>query len=210
VNPAHGVTLETGIKGAWRDGALNASLAAYRIDQRHIPVEDPTVTSSLPNCCYVAGTARSRGVELSVDGELAPGWLIGSGYTYNSSETPGESQSLTATPRHLLKIWTSKKLPDVLAAWTVGGALRAQTGARGTLYYDCDRNPTCPLAEGLSQRPYAVLDLRAAFEVNPAWEVALNVNNIFDKRYFLSQNSPNAQAWYGEPRNFMVRIDARY
>jgi hypothetical protein len=34
---------------------------------------------------------RSRGAELEVDGELAPGWLIGSGYAYNLYRTGDRS-----------------------------------------------------------------------------------------------------------------------
>ena len=41
-------------------------------------------------------------------------------------------------------------------------------------------------------------------------QVALSVNNVFDKRYYLSQNTPLQSLWYGEPRNFMLWIDAKY
>jgi outer membrane receptor for ferric coprogen and ferric-rhodotorulic acid len=39
--------------------------------------------------------------------------------------------------------------------------------------------------------------------------MALSANNVFDKRYYLSQNSPSLGLWYGEPRNFMLRLDGR-
>jgi outer membrane receptor for ferric coprogen and ferric-rhodotorulic acid len=34
VGPQHGVTFESGIKGVWREGALNGYLAVYRVEQR--------------------------------------------------------------------------------------------------------------------------------------------------------------------------------
>jgi outer membrane receptor protein involved in Fe transport len=34
------------------------------------------------------------------------------------------------------------------------------------------------------------------------------VNNVLDKRYYLSQSGVNL--WHGDPRNFMLRIDAKY
>ena len=58
--------------------------------------------------------------------------------------------------------------------------------------------------------PYAVLDLRAGYQISPNWQVALSVNNVLDKRYYLSQDSPLLSLWYGEPRNFRFRIDAKY
>ena len=164
-----------------------------------------------PNCCFVSGTGHSRGAELEVDGELAPDWLIGSGYTYNQNETADDSVPTTSTPRHLLKIWTSTALPGAYSQWTVGGSLRAQTPARGNRFFSCDAQfQNCVPEEAVGMRAYAVLDLRAGFEVDANWQVALSLNNVFDKRYYLSQNTPTMNVWYGEPRNFMIRIDAKY
>jgi outer membrane receptor protein involved in Fe transport len=57
-------------------------------------------------------------------------------------------------------------------------------------------------------RPYAVFDLREGFRLDRNWQVALSVNNVLDKRYYLSQD--NVNLWHGDPRNFMLRIDAKY
>jgi TonB-dependent siderophore receptor len=209
IGPAHGVNIETGIKGVWRDGALNASLVTYRIQQRHVPVRSE-VTPEL-NCCFVSGSTRSRGVDLDIDGELAPGWLIGGGYTYNQHETADGSIPSTSTPRHQLKVWTSTTLPGALSRWTVGGSLRAQTAARGNLATRCDAQfQNCVPEEVVAAKARAVLDLRAGFRLDANWELALSLNNAFDKRYYLSQDTPNQTVWYGEPRNFMLRIDGGY
>jgi outer membrane receptor for ferric coprogen and ferric-rhodotorulic acid len=210
VGPQHGDTFESGVKGAWHDGALNGSLAVYRVKQSNVTVLSAE-PSSIPLCCYSTGTGRSQGVELELDGELARGWLIGSGYTYNQYGTGTPDLAVTSTPRHLLKVWTSARLPGALSGWTIGGSLHAQTAPPGAPTYSCDAQvQTCVRAEQVSMRPYAVLDLRVGYRLSPNWQVALSVNNILDKRYFLSQNTPVFSAWYGEPRNFMLRIDAKY
>lgn len=210
VGPEHGVNVETGLKGVWRDGTLNASLVAYDIAQRNAVIQDPSVPPS-QNCCYLGVTGHSRGAELEVDGAFGSGWLIGSGYTYNLNEAPDRGIPTTSTPRHLLKIWTSKRLPEAWARWTVGGALRAQTPARGNLFFSCSvQLQTCTGEEATGMRAYAVLDLRAGFDIDPNWRVALSVNNVLDKRYYLSQSTPAQSVWYGEPRNFMFRIDAEF
>ena len=212
IGPKHGVNLETGLKGAWREGTLNGSLSVYQTAQGNVPLPDRA--NSLPglsNCCFVTGEARSRGAEIEVDGELARGWLVGSGYTFNLHDAADGGIPVTSSPRHLLKIWTSTALPGALSAWTVGGSVRAQTAARGNLLLACDAQfQNCRPTEVVGQRAYAVLDLRAAFEINPSWEVALSVNNVLDKRYYLSQNTPAMNVWYGDPRNFMLRIDASF
>ena len=208
VGPQHGITFESGIKGAWREGKLNGYLAVYRVEQRDVPLQVPG-PSNILGCCYTSTAGRSRGVELGVDGELAPGWLIGSGYTYNLYTTGTYDAPVTSTPRHLLKIWTSAKLAGAYSPWTIGGSLRAQTASPGEQVVSCDAQ-SCTLSPFVTTSPYAVLDLRAGYQLSRDWQVALSVNNVVDKRYYLSQDTPNVGFWYGEPRNFMLRIDAKY
>src|SRR5580698_737965 len=212
LGPEHGITFESGLKGAWRDGALNGSLALYRIEQRGVPLPMGATISALNDCCYTSGAGRSRGAELEVDGELAPGWLIGSGYTYNlykTGEAGPNNYPDEATPHHLLKIWTSARLPGGFSRWTTGGSLRAQTAAPGARVYYCNAQlQNCAPGMDVGTRPYAVFDLREGFKLNRNWQVALTVNNVLDKRYYLSQSGVNL--WHGDPRNFMLRIDAKY
>jgi outer membrane receptor for ferric coprogen and ferric-rhodotorulic acid len=93
----------------------------------------------------------------------------------------------------------------------VGGSLRAQTPARGSRYIQCSPGlAECTNEEAVGQKKYAVLDLRAGFDIDTNWQAALSVNNVLDKRYYLSQDTPSNDVWYGEPRNFMIRIDASF
>ena len=219
VGPQHGVTFESGIKGAWREGKLNGYLAVYRLEQRDVPEPAFVPNNNTPYCCWTSGAGRSLGVELGVDGELAPGWLIGSGYAYNLTryiynlyDAGTNVYPDTSTPRHLLKIWTSARLSGAFSRWTIGGSLRAQTTSPPALLDSCGPRvsyaPNC--FQDVTTRPYAVLDLRAGYQLSRNWRVALNVNNVFDKRYYLSEETPSPSFWYGEPRNFMLRIDAKY
>jgi outer-membrane receptor for ferric coprogen and ferric-rhodotorulic acid len=210
VGPQHGITFESGIKGAWREGKLNGYLAVYRVEQRDVPLQVPGLSNIL-GCCYTSTAGRSRGVELGVDGELAPGWLLGSGYAYNLYATGTYDAPVTSTPRHLLKVWTSAKLAGAFSRWTMGGSLRAQTASPGEQVFSCDaQGQNCALSPFVTTRPYTVLDVRAGYRLSGNWQVALSVNNVGDKRYYLSQDTPNVGFWYGEPRNFMLRIDAKY
>jgi outer membrane receptor for ferric coprogen and ferric-rhodotorulic acid len=60
------------------------------------------------------------------------------------------------------------------------------------------------------QGSYMVAGLRAGYEINPHLRAALNVNNVLDRIYYQAVGSAGGGSWYGEPRNFMVRIDGRY
>jgi outer membrane receptor for ferric coprogen and ferric-rhodotorulic acid len=38
----------------------------------------------------------------------------------------------------------------------------------------------------------------------------LSVNNLLDRRYYQTVDATAGGNWYGEPRNFMLRLDGRY
>jgi len=207
IGPADGITVETGVKGVWRDGAVNGALALYRIKQTDLPLFDleAPYDPSRPDCCALSDTARSYGAELEVNGEPQPGWLVGAGYTYNHNEPPSYVTSALASPRHLAKVWTSLQLRGELARWNVGANLEAQTDTttRG-LEAVCGTN--C-LNRKLVQKGYSVVDLRTAFQLNPSWEISLSVNNLFDKHYYDSVGPYLWNSWYGPPRNFMLSLE---
>jgi len=211
VGPAHGATLETGIKGAWRDGALNGSLAVYRAVQRNKPFQDPApAPPSLPyGCCVLTGSIRSSGADLQINGELLPGSLIGAGYTYNASVDADGGFVIASAPMHLLKVWTSNRLPGDLNRWTVGGSLRAQTPVAAAFTFVCTADFQTCMGHKVLQGAFAVVDLHSGFQITPNWAIALSVNNILDKSYYESY-SRYQQVWYGEPRNFMLRVDGKY
>ena len=206
---ARGATSELGIKGAWGGGALNGALVLYSIAQHNVPISAPVPPNTISViCCWVGGTTRSRGVDLEISGELAPGWLIGAGYTYNENEDPDGDPLSTITPKHLLKVWTSKQLPGAFDRWTVGGNLHAQSRTLSGINTYCATGVCTDFY--VVEEPYAVVDLRAAYQIDPQWEVSLSVNNVLDKNYYESIGSPAMHTWYGEPRSVMLRMDGRY
>jgi outer membrane receptor for ferric coprogen and ferric-rhodotorulic acid len=58
--------------------------------------------------------------------------------------------------------------------------------------------------------PYAVLDLRAAFNIDSNWSASLSVDNVFDRIYYESIDTPLLRGWYGPPRTAILRIDGRF
>ncbi len=212
-----GVNVESGIKGAWRGGALNATLAVYSIDQRGLPRDDPRQPPGgmLYGCCYLpSDSIRSRGVDLELNGRLAAGWLIGTGYTYNVNYGDSSGDLPGATPRHLLKLWTSKQLTGVLSRWTVGGSLQAQSrNYQGYVTCPMDSQGNCTgdfVFLKTTQGPYAVVGMRVSYQVDSHWQAALSVNNVFDRVYYQTVGASDSNNWYGTPRNFLLRLDARY
>ncbi|MBM0104887.1 TonB-dependent siderophore receptor [Steroidobacter sp. S1-65] len=192
IDAIQGVTLEAGIKGALGEGALNSSLAVYKTVQRGIAVSDRQ-PAPVPRCCYRAsGRLETTGVDLELSGHIGRDWLIGAGYTYNGRERV--VLQTQPTPRHLLKAWTDYPLPGAWHRWTIGGSLHA-------------KSTLTPRSQFAGQKSYAVLNPRVSYRFDEHWQAALTVNNVFDEYYY---EDFLGAFWYGEPRNYFLRIDARF
>ena len=44
------------------------------------------------------------------------------------------------------------------------------------------------------------------YDVDQNWTVALNGNNLFDRRYYASVGTSEYGNYYGEPRNFTLTL----
>ncbi|MDZ4021847.1 Ferric-pseudobactin BN7/BN8 receptor [Pseudomonas sichuanensis] len=208
VTPIVGKNYEVGIKGEYFDGALNASLAVFRIDQENRQVE-----VKLPNCpqlsCYQAsGEVRSQGIDFELQGALTEQWQIGGGYTYARVHTVKDQNNPqninkplnSDTPEHQFKLYTTYRFQGPLEKLRVGGGVTWQS----RMYNDI------ALADGSSYRliqgGYAVTDLMAGYQVSPHLDLQLNANNVFDKHYYssISKSVDYGGDTFGDPRNFML------
>ncbi|MFT3803915.1 MAG: TonB-dependent siderophore receptor [Burkholderiaceae bacterium] len=208
--PVIGANYEAGIKGAFYGGKLNTSFAVFRIDERNRATQvSPTV---IDGCCYAAnGKVRSQGFEAEVSGQLLPGWQMAAGYTYNTSKYIQDpvSQGLpfrSFSPKHMLRLWTTYRLPGPWNAWDLGGGVNWQSAT-----YSEGGRP----AVRASQSSYAVVSLRAGYRIDRHWSASLNVNNLFDKTYYTRLGSggfgpANFGNVYGEPRSVQLTLRARF
>jgi outer membrane receptor for ferric coprogen and ferric-rhodotorulic acid len=220
VPPADGIDREVGLKGSWRNGALNGLVVLYDIEQRGLAVRDLSTSfvnqQGLSTCCFIRnGTNKSSGVDAELNGELAPGWLIGTGYTFNVNHALEGGELSSATPRHLFKLWSSWQPPGEYRRWTIGGSVQAQSSnfEAGSLCAQLDSFGNCLVSRQsfrAVQGSFAVINLRAGYQIDAHWRAALSVNNVFDRIYYQTIGIPAGGSWYGEPRGFVLRVDGRY
>ncbi|AIZ32697.1 TonB-dependent siderophore receptor [Pseudomonas parafulva] len=205
--PIVGKNYEVGIKGEYFDGALNASLAVFRIDQENRQVE-----VSLANCpqltCYQAsGEVRSQGIDFELQGALTDQWQLGTGYTYARVHTIKDDNNPAAvnkplnsdTPEHQFKLFTTYRFQGPLDKLRVGGGVTWQS----RMYNDIPVNGS---TYRLQQGSYAVTDLMAGYQVNRHLDLQLNANNVFDRRYYssISKSVDYGGDNFGDPRNLML------
>lgn len=208
VKPIVGKNYEVGIKGEYFDGALNASVALFRVDQENRAVKIPPADCPQAECYEASGEIRSQGIDFELQGALTENWQVGGGYTYARTHTIKDAanpqnvnkQFDPDTPEHLFKLTTSYHFQGPLEKLRVGGNVSWQS----RLYNDI------PLADGskyrLEQGSYAITDLMAGYRVSQNLDLQVNANNIFDRRYYstIANSVSYGGDAYGSPRNMLL------
>jgi len=204
LDPVVGSNYEIGIKGEFYDGKLNAGLAFFRLEQTNLAEIDESIAPDTlcdGRCYNASGKVISEGIDINLAGELLPGWQMMTGYTYVDSEyASGQDkgrQYNTHLPQHIFNLSTIYQLPQT--QWSVGGDLQYHS----KIYQESD---VYNVVEGYrtEQGGVALVGLLAKYAINERSEVKLNVNNVFDRKYFESVGSPNYFNSYGAPRSFYV------
>ncbi|MCS0628644.1 TonB-dependent siderophore receptor [Telluria mixta] len=199
LKPTQTVNKEAGVK---LDLTARSSLTAALFDmtQSNIQVADPANTNfSLP-----VGRQRTRGLELSFMGEIAPGWDAIAGYAnmrgkiedsteLTSAGKPFEGNTAALTPRHTFNAWIKHRLDGHF--WVAAGGR-----AESSRYASPDDLTTLP--------GYGVLQLGAGYDSGKV-DVTVTVRNLLNRTYFVSAHSgANDYNMPGEPRT--VLVSARY
>ncbi|AUA57456.1 Ferripyoverdine receptor precursor [Achromobacter spanius] len=203
LEPIKGNTYEIGLKSTWLDGQLNGSLALFRTRQDNYAMIDGDKLAPNGDSAYVAADgAVMRGVEAELSGELTPGWQMQLSYAYVDRRLPQGFITQVGLPRHIAKLYTTYRLPGDLSGLTVGGGVRWESGSDYSM-----RGPGGQQFES-SQSGYALVDLMARYQFNRQWSATLNLNNIFDKKYYASTNVYSN--YYGAPFSAMLGVNYKY
>ncbi|PVZ42721.1 TonB-dependent siderophore receptor [Pseudomonas sp. CC120222-01a] len=208
VKPIVGKNYEVGIKGEYFGGALNASIALFRIDQENRATQVFVADCPQTSCYEASGEVRSQGIDMELQGALTPNWQVGGGYTYARAHTIKDAANPanvnqrfdTDTPEHMFKLNTVYHFQGPLEKLRVGGNISWQS----RIYNDFT------VADGseyrLIQGSYAVTDLMAGYRVNQNLDLQLNANNVFDRKYYsaIASSVDYAGDTWGAPRNMML------
>ncbi|EPJ86877.1 outer membrane ferripyoverdine receptor [Pseudomonas sp. CFII64] len=208
LDPMTGKNYEIGLKGEYFDGALNASVALFEMEQENraylLDNQNQSNCPSFPatSCYGAAGKVRSRGIDTELTGALTPNWQFSASYTYVLSQyvkdaTEGNEGKLFAPnqPKHLFKAATNYNLQGELSKVRVGADLFAQSET-----FNRVGNGTA------DQDAYGIVGLMAGYKFDEHWDGRVNFNNVLNTRYW--QGIPNASGTgqYGDPRNLMFSL----
>ena len=189
LDPVDGKSYEVGVKGAWFDNRLNASLAVFRIEQDNVgqATGEPVQGSQNEFAYRAARGTVSRGFEFELNGELAPGWNATFGASRYVAKDINGADINTNLPQTALKLFTSYT-PQSLQELTVGGGANWQN----RIYYPV------PAYGRIEQSGYALVSAFVRYRISPEFSVQANLNNLLDKKYLSQINGYGA---YGDGRN---------
>jgi outer membrane receptor for ferric coprogen and ferric-rhodotorulic acid len=200
IDPREGRQYEVGLKGAFLGGSLNTSLAFFNLQDKNRAI------AVSPGNYVAQGKVEVQGVEAEVSGEVLPGWQLQAGYTYSESEYLNGSTSgavfSTYTPRHQLQLWSDYTFHGS-DAWYDGLSVGAGVKAYSSF---------SSIAQGVEVKApgYAVVNLRMGYQINDHLSANLNVNNVFDKKYYARVGSSSVFNFYGEPLNATFSLRATF
>jgi iron complex outermembrane recepter protein len=193
--PERGTQYEVGMKVDWTNN-LSSTLALYEITRSNVlttDFRDPTGNSSIQT-----GEQRSRGIELDIAGEIAPGWKIIGGYAYTDAQVTEDNNNLEGNrinnvPEHAFSLWSSYEIQQ--------GNLQGLGFGLG-LFYVGERQGD--LDNTFSSPSYVRTDAALFYRRNN-FRAALNFQNLFDNEYFETAES-DLRVFPGAPRTIKFTL----
>jgi len=191
----HANQWEAGVKLDAAEGRVSATASYYDIQVQDLLRSTPVLESRLgandgiPNAQTQNGTQLSRGVELNLTATPLTGLNVVAGFAYNFSKwqnaTEGENgrRPNTASSPYLANAWVSYRQPE--------GALKGLGAGFGGNYASDNRIQNA--ATNVFTLPsYTVLNASAFYD-QPHSRVALKVDNLTDKHYWIGYTTMSPQ-----------------
>lgn len=158
---------------------------------------------ALPGGVYKrVGSAESKGFEVEVNGNLLPGLDVTAGYTFSNAKilpfSSGETNAVAGktvafAPKNLMNAWINYEVQN--------GAAKGLSLSAGANYMD---ETFTNSSNSYALPAYTVFDVALGYRVGRVG-VRLNVNNLFNEKYFANAIFAN-QFSPGATRNLLVTV----
>jgi catecholate siderophore receptor len=175
---------------------LSVTTALYRLNRTNTRATDPND----PTRIVQTGSQRTNGYELGANGRVSPLWSIAGGYTYQDGYVTSATTAAAAgaqvaqVPHHMLSLWNNYQLHSRVAAGL--GIL-----SRSEMFATIDNTVRLP--------GYTRVDAAGFVTLTPQLRVQLNVENLFNKDYFINADS-NTNISPGYPRAVRIGLTASF
>jgi len=182
---------------------LSATAAVYQLGRANVAVVDPEDSTRL--VVLPGNSQRVQGVELGLSGDLGENWHLMGGYAWQKGEITRdirtsltslllEGTELAQVPRHSFSLWNRV---DLGQRWGAGLGLVA----RSRVYTSTSNAVLLP--------GYVRADAAVFYSLTDTVALQLNVENLFNVRYFANANSDNNIS-PGSPRAVSLGLNLNF
>lgn len=192
--------VEIGAKGELLGGALQPTIALYRIVRRGIVQADPDLppVNGVDQLSPI-GEVTSKGIELTLAADVTRDWVVTANYAYNDARitdsAPGAAIDNSVggrfpnAPDHQAGLWTRYQFRALDAAVALGGQYISGQLAR----------------IGAHMKPYTLFDASITKGLGFA-DLMVRVENIFDRTYATSAFDARRGAFVGRARTVFAEL----
>ncbi|MGX7953673.1 TonB-dependent receptor [Tsuneonella sp. HG249] len=187
--------LEAGVKWVPKEG-LTVSAAVFQLDRDNTRAPDPTS----PTRVLQTGKTRTQGFEAQLAGQLTPTWQASLGYSHQTGEIRSTTSAapagrkLAQLPRDQVALWTRY---DVTPELGLGLGVVHQAKSFATI------------SNAVTLPAFTRVDAAAFWRIGERWSLQVNIENLFDERYFPSAHTDN-NITPGEPFNARLGIRVKF
>jgi len=207
LKPTTGEQYEAGVKFQPDGYASFVTLSAFQITQKNVSTPDPVNTSFVVQ----TGEAQVQGIELEGKASFDNGLDLTMSYALSDSEVTKTNvaaqrgNQMIFVPRHQAALWADYTLRD---GPLQGVGVGAGVTYRGGFYGDLNNRyaiPAVTLVDAAIR-----YDLGRASPTLAGAQVALNVSNLFDKRYVANCLGTAVSCYWGAERTVMATLRYRW
>lgn len=195
VKPEKFQNYEVGVKWDIRRNLAFTS-ALYRLDRTNTRAVDP----NNPAAIIQTGSQRTNGFEAGLTGNVTTRWSVSGGYAYQDAFITSATASALAgkqvgqVPHNTFSLWNKYQFTSRFGAGL--GIV-----SRSNMFATVDNTVVLP--------GYTKADAAFYYSFNERWRLQANVENLFNKKYYLNADS-NTNITPGSPRAVRVGLIARF
>jgi iron complex outermembrane recepter protein len=195
---------ELGVKATVWKGKLNVNAAVYEINQKNLLLN--ANVPAFPDSLTTRGAERSTGFEIDAIGYLMPNWQINASYSYINAVIVEDNDPTLKGARKQNAPYNSANL------WTrynfANGSKLKDIGIGVGLQHSGNRVPW--FSRAFTIPAYTLMDMALYYNpTNTAMQLALNVNNVFNKTYWIGAQN-YLRLFPGAPRNVTLTATYRF
>lgn len=190
------------VGGKWDlNGKLSATAALFRLDRANVKAVDPANPTKL----QLSGLQRTEGLEVGLQGQLSKSWQVYAGFaaldarvdktTGSGTSAVPAGNTVALVPKRAASWWNRVELGG---GWAVGLGLVYQSSVYANTASNAVTLPAFSRADGAIY-----------YQIDKKTRLALNVENLFDRRYYASAGGDN-NIIVGSPRAGQLTLSTAF